>query len=241
MDTKEQVAVLEAARLINDFAVLPRAVVFEKYGIKTEEQRRFQLAAASGRVLEFVTGRINEMADMRVDVDLRKGTMTLTEARTKYQIKPGKNQKKTAKRRGRPPKPRPAGGEEKKSGHKGVYWDYRKGKWRVMVTVGGKTKYGGLFDIDDELAAAAKAAELRGNTKEAEELEVQTAKEKTMAQMNGEVNVIWQCRGCGFDVSDDPTDRQCPKCNGTSFERIPQPKNPRTRKYVRSLRGDKSK
>ncbi len=223
MNTKEQVAVLEAARLINDFAVLPRAVVFEKYGIKTEEQRRFQLAAASGLVLDFVTGRINEMAD-RVN----------RPAAIPKEIKPGKNQKKTAKRRGRPPKPRPAGVEQKKSGYRGVYWDYRKGKWRVQVTVGGKTKYGGLFDFDDELAAAARAAELRGNTKEAEELEVQAAKEKTMTQMNGEVNVTWQCRGCGFDVSDDPIDRQCPKCNGISFERISQPENPKTRKYVKA-------
>ena len=212
MDIKKQVAVLEAARLINDFAVLPRAVVFEKYGIATEEQRHLQLTAASGMVLEFVTGRINEMAAVPQEVET------------------GGKWEKPARRRGRPLKPRPAAGEKKKSGHKGVYWDYRKGKWRVMVTVGGKTKYGGMFDFDDELAAAAKAAELRGDTKEAEE-EVQAAKEKTMTKLNGPLTVFWQCRSCGWDLGrEEPSvGAQCPKCDGASFERIPQPKNPRTR------------
>ncbi len=164
MDTKEQVAVLEAARLINDSAVLPRAD-FRHLPIKlmvelTGKSRQTIYAWYSKHGLQ---RNADKTFDLTVFLNwfekftLKKATRP---AAIPEKVEPGEKQKKTAKRQGRPPK---AGEATKRSDYKGVGWEKKSGKWRVLVTVAGKQKWGGYFD--DELAAAAKAAEMRGDTK----------------------------------------------------------------------------
>jgi hypothetical protein len=44
------------------------------------------------------------------------------------------------------------------SGHRGVYWSKRNGKWLAKIKVAGKEKYIGLFNDKDEAAAAYRSA-----------------------------------------------------------------------------------
>ena len=42
------------------------------------------------------------------------------------------------------------------SGHRGVFWDKQRSRWRVKVSSGGTQHYGGLFQSLEDAAAAAE-------------------------------------------------------------------------------------
>ena len=49
---------------------------------------------------------------------------------------------------------------DNKSGHRGVFWDKARGKWRAEIKAGIHKKYLGRFDlIEDAIAAYAEASE----------------------------------------------------------------------------------
>lgn len=50
------------------------------------------------------------------------------------------------------------------SGHPGVYWDRRRGKWIAQVRINGRQTYVGIYADVEEAAKAARIARLRHHT-----------------------------------------------------------------------------
>ncbi len=107
-------------------------------------------------------------------------------------------------------------------------------KWKVMVTENGKTKYLGMFLVEE--AAALAVAEHYGRTEMIEKLKAiledkkQAAKtDPFIANLKGPFTWQWECKGCGQgygQVDMHALPDKCYKCHSRSFEKVKVLKDP---------------
>ncbi len=107
-------------------------------------------------------------------------------------------------------------------------------KWKAMVTENGKSKYLGMFLIEE--VAALAVAEHHGRTEMIEKLRsiIEDKKQAEMAEpgianLKGPFTWRWECKGCGEgygQVSIHTLPDKCDKCNSRQFEKIKVLKQP---------------
>jgi len=234
MDAKECLVILNTAQYLNDCAILPKEIFYQKYGQKYRINEIFteNIIASGPKLLKFVIENIREYQPEQVTEPPAlaipdKSPKEKTTLPAKKRGRPAKIKTVVAKRRGRPAKIKTEAvgkkGQAHSSQYKGVSL-WKNGKWRAQVTKKGRNHYLGTFE--KELDAAAAVQEFLGNKQEAKRPHKESidteAVARTRAAKKKELVASeffqggYECTGCGEDYVEKP--QKCDKCGGSVFE-----------------------